>query len=149
MKCITFVIPLVIAFQACVAQKMIPPCKDTFEVDIDNSSLYEDASLIKDSMFKKLVIVFEQSFNDSIYILCGTKIIEQKKIETDRMLGVSRDMITIDYSKYKKRPKISIILRNKNECISFFPMRGKRMAYINHINGAWSVELSNIIREYR
>ena len=149
MKYIIFQFLLAIAFQACIAQNKTTPCKDTFEVDIDNTGLYENASLIKVSMQKKLEIVFEMDFNDSIYIYCGTKIIQHKKIETNKPLGVSRETVKIDYSNYKDTPRISIFLKKKNDCISFFPKRGKRMAYINHINGAWSVELSNIIREYR
>lgn len=149
MKYIVIAIILIMTFQSCAAQNIMKPCKDTFEVDVENSGLYEGASLMKDSMLKKIDIVFEQNFNDSISIFCGNKITSQKKIETNRRLGVSTEIITIDYSDYKETPKVSIILKNKNDCISFYPIRGKRMAYVNRINGAWSVELSNVIREYR
>lgn len=139
---------LIVASQTSVGQYKTTPCRDTFEVDIYYSGQFDENFLINDSLVKTIEIVFEQDFNDSVLILCGSKIIQQKWIVTKRPLGVSPDIIKVDYRKMAN-PLISIILKQQNDCISFKPIRGKRMAYINRINGAWSVELSNIIREYR
>ena len=81
-------------------------------------------------------------------MFADNKLIEHKKVITHQFLGASMEAIFIDYSKNKKIPKISIIISGK-DCIAFYPQIGKKMAYINFIKDAWSVELSNVVREYR
>lgn len=131
------------------SQPGVKQCKDTIQTDeyFDNS--VDDDLIIKDSLQKKIKIIFEQDFNDKISVLTNNKIVFAKKIKTNRSLGVCLEMITIDYSKFIHLPKISIIQSNNKDCISFYPKLGKRIAYINYSKGSWSVELSNIIREYK
>lgn len=136
-------------WQSCVSQT-VKPCKDTMEVDIENSSLFEKESIIQDSTPSKIKIIFEQNFNDSICILCDHDVIKANRFKTTRGLGVCTDVVKIDYSKYKEIPRISIIIvGDSSDCISFYPRKGKQIAYINHVSNAWSIELSNVIREYR
>lgn len=131
------------------SQTILKPCKDTFDVTVLRDVVYEGDVLIQDSLRSQLKIVFEQDFNDSIYIFVGDILLQVNHIVTDRLLGVSPQFVTIDYSMHEKMPKVSFVLKNGKECVSFYPKRGKQMAYVNFLNRAWSVELSNIMREYR
>ncbi|HEY8387905.1 MAG TPA: hypothetical protein VIK74_04840 [Parasegetibacter sp.] len=131
------------------SQSVLRPCKDTFDVTVLKDVVYEGDVLIQDSLRAQLKIAFEQDFNDSVYVFVGDILIQVNHIVTDRLLGVSPQFITIDYSMYEKMPKVSFVLKRAKECVSFYPKRGKQMAYVNYLNGAWSIELSNIMREYR
>ncbi len=136
---------IVFGGQECYGQK---PCNYIFEVAIEDSGIFDKESILMDSLKKDIQIIFEQKLNDTIYVFTDNKLIENKKVTTHKFLGASMDAIFIDYSKSKKVPKISIIISGK-DCIAFYPQIGKRIAYINFIKGAWSVELSNVVREYR
>lgn len=130
-------------------QKRIKICENHLKVNIDYSKPGEIENSIKDTLLSKIDLIFEQRFNDSILVLVNNKVIVEKKIVTEEFLGVSKEYFSINYSKYSRPPEISIVLAKANDCISFHPIKGKRIAYISHIGAGWSVELSNIIREYK
>jgi hypothetical protein len=132
-----------------IAQKSTKACVDTIEADISHDSIGDDDHVVKDSSKKELRLVFEQNFNDKTTILLNDSLFTTSIFKTEKNLGVCLNIISIDYSAFKKIPKISIILSSKDECISFYPRIGERIAYINHIEGAWSIELSNVLRDYR
>ena len=149
MKASLLLIAVMLLSKACASQINIKPCADTIEVDIEISGFFDQKLLVKDSMIQQIQIIFERSFNDSVYIFCDQQLQNIKRIKTNETMGVNPEIVTIDYLKLKKIPKISVVLKNENKCISFYPIKGKQIAYINHINNGWSVELSNIMREYR
>jgi hypothetical protein len=149
MKYSVLVVLYFMSLGCATSQSVLKPCKATFDVTVLRDDVYEGDILIKDSLRAQMKIIFEQDFDDSIYVFVDDVFFQVNHIETDRLLGVSPQFVTIDYSTYKKLPKLSFVLKKGEECISFYPRRGKQMAYINCLNGAWSVELSNIMREYR
>jgi hypothetical protein len=130
-------------------QENVKPCKDTLQVDEYYDNSISDDFILKDSLQKKIKIVFELNFDDKVWIFANNKMFFTGNIKTVRNLGVSLEMVDIDYSKFLQTPRISIIVGNPSNCVSFFPRLGKRIAYVNFLQGAWSIELSNIIREYR
>lgn len=125
------------------------PCKKVWDLSVENSSAYDSRLLIEDSLKPQLILVFEQQFDDSIYLFVNRKILEVRKIKTNKALGVSLETLTVDYSSFKKVPKVSLLLKEKGICFSFYPVRGKQFLYINFINDHWFAELSNVQREYR
>jgi hypothetical protein len=125
------------------------PCNNLYPTSILPDNLYEGDDLISDTIQRRLWIIFEQDFNDSISVLVDSKLYKTERIVTDRVIGVCKSSVQINYSGYKRDPLISILFLERNKCISFYPVYGKRMAYINSVEDAWSIELSNIIREYR
>lgn len=125
------------------------PCKKVWNLSVENGSAYDSRLLIADSLKPKLELVFEQQFDDSVYLVVDRKILEVRKIQTNRAMGVCLETLTVDYSAFKKVPKVSLLLKEKGVCFSFYPVRGKQFLYINFINGHWFAELSNVQRGYR
>lgn len=149
MRYLALVIVYLMSLGCTSSQKIIKPCNNIFEVTVLRDEVYEGDVLIADSLRSQLKIIFEQSFDDSVYVFIDNSFFQVSSIITNKLLGVSPQFITIDYSAYKKLPKLSFVLVKGKECISFYPRKGKQMAYINYLDGAWSIELSNIMREYR
>jgi hypothetical protein len=106
---------------ACVNDKKTGPCTVIIPPDIENSGLFDKNSLIKDSIALKLFIIFEQHFDDSVYIFSDNKLEQIKYIKTINNLGVCPDVVKIDYSNLDTIPKISLVMKRVNECISFYP----------------------------
>ena len=148
MKAVLFFL-FVISANLLMAQKRMKPCVDTIAVNISYDSQVNEDNVVKDSSKKELRLVFEQDFNDSLLILLDDSLFTTGFFKTQRNLGVCLNDISIDYSTYREVPKISIMLSSERDCISFYPRKGKRIAYINYIQGGWSIELSNILRDYR
>lgn len=138
-----------ISHQGLYAQKK--GCLFVIKPDIEKVVSKEDKeNLLTDTLSQKIELIFEQTFDDNVTIMLNDKIIGTKRMKTLRFLGVCDSTFNIDYSAYKTLPKISIILNHNTDCVSFYPVRGKQIAYIGHIlRKAWSVELSNIVREYK
>jgi hypothetical protein len=132
-----------------VGQKNIKRCVDSIAINISYARLGSDEDVVQDSLQKEVKLVFEQDFNDTIAILLNDSLFTTGVFKTKNNLGVSLNIISIDYSKFEKVPRISIVLISKNDCESFYPRVGKRLAYINRIEGAWSIALSNALREYK
>jgi hypothetical protein len=149
MKKILIFLSFFVSTKFLIAQRGIKACRDTIAVNIGYSSLADEDHLVNDSSQRELKIVFEQDFNDKISIFLDDRCLVTDTFKTNRNLGVCLNTISIDYSKFIKMPKISVILNSKNNCVSFYPRLGKRIAYINCIEGAWSIELSNVLRDYR
>ncbi len=148
MKTVLFFL-FVISTNFLMAQKKVRPCSDTIGVKISHDSLVDDANIIKGISKKELRLVFEQEFNDSLLILFNDSVFTTGFLKTEKNLGVCLNFISIDYSRFRKVPKISIFLSSKRDCISFYPRIGERIAYINNVEGGWSIELSNFLRDYR
>jgi hypothetical protein len=101
-----------------------------------------------DSLDKKLRLIFEKEFNDSMAIFLDNKKVYDAIIATQKFLGVSLQIVDIDYSKYKRLPAVSII-KNKEPVVYFYPIHGKRIIYLNFFNQNWWLEASNLQRGYR
>jgi hypothetical protein len=146
MKEILFYLLFLISTKSMLAQNGQIACRGAVNVSIDSS---DRNHFLSDSSKRELELVFEQDFNDKISIFLDDKCIITDTFKTIRNLGLCLNKNSIDYSKFKEIPKISIVLNSKNNCISFYPRPNKRIAYINCIKGGWSVELSNDLRDYR
>jgi hypothetical protein len=145
-KFLVLLLPLFITMCACA---QIKPCTYVIDAEIDNSTT-DTENLLKDTLLKKINLIFEQTFDDSAVIMIDKKVLYQTRIKTRKFLGVSDSSFSINYSQYAKPPKISIYLTDKKACVSFYPKEGKQLAYINyHFQAGWSIELSNLTREYR
>lgn len=131
------------------AQKKLKACTHEIQVEVDNASPVDKDDLIDDSTKKELKLIFEQYFDGKVCILLNDVPFITDSLITIKNIGVCAKTISIDYSKYQQLPKISIYLVSSNDCISFYPKIGKRNAYINHLRTAWSIEVSNVIRNYR
>lgn len=125
------------------------PCERTINPSIDNYlSMEEDRYRLSDTLSQKVDLVFEQSFDDTVVIMVDSCVKYKSVIKTKKFVGVCDSSFLIDYSRYNNIPLVSIYLINKNVCISFRPRKGQRIAYINYLCGAWSIELSNVVRGY-
>ena len=141
------VICLFFTAYSCAQTKL---CKNYIEADIDNlMTPFDKDNLLTDTLSKKIALIFEQTFDDSVVIKVDTRILYKAKLKTRKFLGVCDSSFNVDYSGYAKPPKISVFLPGRKECISFYPKHGKQLAYINLIQKGWSIELSNLVREYR
>lgn len=131
------------------AQVGIKTCKDTIEANVLLYHPSEPSNLIKDSLVKIVRLVFEQKFDDTISIFVDDSLLNTGYFKTMKNLGVCANTVSIDFSASQKIPKISIVLHSSIDCISFYPRIDKRIAYITRIDRAWSVDLSNVIRDYK
>jgi len=117
----------------------------TIESNRDN----EDGELyFSDSLIRKIRIIFERDFDDSVTIYLNQTLVFDSIIKTSPSIGASKRFIDINYSKYDQLPKISVLLRRGN-CVYFYPVVGKRVLYVNYSKGFWNLEYSNIQRQYR
>jgi hypothetical protein len=148
MKIAVFCFLLLTGMRELLAQGNIRPCKDTFKTNVLSYRPSESSDLIKDSLIRKITLVFEQNFNDSISIFVNDSLFETSFFKTIHNLGVCKNTVSIDYSELKGVPRISVVVHSKNDCISFYPRADKRMVYITWIQRGWSVDLSNVIRHY-
>jgi len=92
----------------------------------------------------KLLLYFEQLFQDSIKINYNKKEIFKKFLVTNKRLSVSPDVCVID-TIYKDK-YIHIILNNKN--YYFKPKSEYRYYYFNKLDNNFGVVYSNVKREY-
>lgn len=103
---------------------------------------------IKDTLRKSLEIVFEQNFDDSIYIKVNDQVVYETRIKTHPKFSVVKSDFEIDYSNYQYLPTISIILVEKKKGIEFKLLPGYRVVYINRILNIWELNFSNYPRNY-
>jgi hypothetical protein len=149
MKYFFITLGLILVSALSIAQSRMLPCKNniTPEIYYDNSV---DAEFITgDTLQKNLKIVLKREFDSKVWILINDDVIFSDTIKTNTILGVSRKTVSLDYTKYKHMPVISIIANSSRDCICFYPIVGKRIAYVNDLNGGWSLEVSNAIRNYK
>jgi hypothetical protein len=146
MKKILLCVLFLVSIKTSICQNGIKSCKDTITVSVE---LDKGTPVHMDSTKRKIEMVFEQDFNDKISIYLDNIYFKTDSFKTIRNLGVCLNSISIDYSKFKKIPKISVVLDSRNNCVTFYPRIDKKLAYINCIKGGWSVELSNILKDYK
>jgi len=150
MKKYLSLIIVVIGLNNCKVQKMPLDCKNLIAPSLESSSLFPQNEIVRDTMSKKIKLIFEQKFDDSMSVFVNEKLVNKTKVFTNASLGVSTNFISLDYGIYTSMPKITLVLSNKKAtCVSFYPVLGKRIAYINFIKELWDIEMSNVIREYR
>ena len=127
-------------------------CSDTINPTIDNSKYIEgiDQYSYEGDSIKKVIIIFENNFNgDQVAVLVNNRIKWKKNVTTVRTKGASNQVCEIDYAEFKEPPLITIKIKHKR-CVSFYPILGKRICYINYFKEeAWSIQASNILKSYR
>lgn len=103
---------------------------------------------IIDTLSKKIALVFEQSFNDSVLITLNDSIIYNLRIKTNHFYTAVGRNFFIDYHHFKDLPTIKILLIERHKCFEFKPFFGFRMMYVNLINDRWGAEVSNYPKMY-
>jgi hypothetical protein len=145
---------LLLLTSSCHSQKLsVITDRDKVVKEVYNESIWipnpneESYNLkVSDTTAKVLNLTFEQGFDDSIKIFIDSKEVFSKKILTLKNIPVVDEEFKINYD--SQNSLIEILLVNKNRKISFKPMPGYRICYLNRLLEIWSLEFSNYQRVY-
>lgn len=97
-----------------------------------------------DTTIKKLDLLFESGFKDSIIVKFGNKLIAKDYMLTDKNTSFTGKFYTIDYSDNKKRDAIIVCSLTRKQTIKINVKEGFRFIELAHYNGQWQVIYSNV-----